>query len=387
MSTSIAFVPVRAGSRSIRLKNLRDFCGRPLVAWCLRALQASTRVDRIVVSTDGDAIAEAVLGLDLPKVVVHRRSAETATDTASTESAMLEYIASAALSDDDLFLLVQATSPFTRAEDIDGAFALYDRGGVDSILSGVRSKRFFWGDDGKPVNYDPAARPRRQDFGGYLMENGALYLNRVGNIRAHANRLSGRVAVYEMSEYTGVELDEETDWVVAETLFRQNLPTYFPALPDIRILLSDVDGVLTDAGMYYGESGEELKKFNTRDGMGFDLLRGCGIKIGIITGEDTAMVTRRAKKLKMDHLYQGIRDKLPVVERICAAEGLELHQVAYVGDDVGDLTPLQAVGFAACPRTAEPAIKRIAHYICTRGGGEGCVREVAEMIMASRAGG
>jgi 3-deoxy-D-manno-octulosonate 8-phosphate phosphatase (KDO 8-P phosphatase) len=153
-------------------------------------------------------------------------------------------------------------------------------------------------------------------------------------------------------------------------------------LKTVKLLILDVDGVLTDAGMYYGESGEEMKKFSTRDGMAFPLLRERGLKIGIITGEDTAIVARRALKLKADFLYQGIGDKLPIVAKICEAEGIDFAQVAYVGDDIGDLTALSAVGFAACPATAEPAVKRVAHYICERGGGEGCVREVAELILA-----
>ncbi len=172
--------------------------------------------------------------------------------------------------------------------------------------------------------------------------------------------------------------ERQLDFVISELQ-----PDCYPVLSDIRMLLTDVDGVLTDAGMYYGESGEELKKFNTRDGMAFKMLRERGLKIGIITGEDTEIVARRARKLGVDHLYQGILDKLPVVNGICAQEGIELSQVAYVGDDIGDLTALSAVGFAACPSTAEPAVKRVAHYLCERGGGEGCVREVAELILAA----
>ena len=102
---------------------------------------------------------------------------------------------------------------------------------------------------------------------------------------------------------------------------------------DIKLFLTDIDGVLTDAGMYYTENGDELKKFNTLDGKAFELLRNAGIKTGIITSEKTRIVERRAKKIKTNYLYQGIKDKLDIAKEICRKENITLKQVAYIGDD------------------------------------------------------
>ncbi|MEI6555214.1 MAG: 3-deoxy-8-phosphooctulonate synthase [Paludibacter sp.] len=165
-----------------------------------------------------------------------------------------------------------------------------------------------------------------------------------------------------------------------------HLPTAHCPLPSkIKLFLTDVDGVLTDAGMYYSEAGDELKKFNTHDGMGLQLIREKGIKTGIITSENTKMVERRFNKLKLDYLYQGKREggKLASVKEICDKDGFSLAEVAYIGDDVNCFELLSSVGLAACPADALDAIKNIPGIILMKKkGGEGCVREFVEMIIS-----
>jgi 3-deoxy-D-manno-octulosonate 8-phosphate phosphatase (KDO 8-P phosphatase) len=146
----------------------------------------------------------------------------------------------------------------------------------------------------------------------------------------------------------------------------------------------DVDGVLTDAGMYYSESGEELKKFNTRDGMGIKLLQRAGLITALITMEETKLVTRRAEKLAIPEVHQGARDKLAVLREMVERRGLTLQEVAYIGDDVNDLEVLNAVGFGAAPADALPAVRSAVDYVCRQKGGEGAVREIADMILAAK---
>lgn len=150
----------------------------------------------------------------------------------------------------------------------------------------------------------------------------------------------------------------------------------------IRLFLTDVDGVLTDAGMYYTETGDELKKFNTRDGMGLKLLREAGIKTGIITTENTRLVERRAAKLKVDHLVQGAYPKLNAALEICEKEGITLAETAYIGDDVNCLELLEAAGLAACPSDAVRKVKEVPGILhLEKKGGEGVVREFADLIL------
>ena len=153
----------------------------------------------------------------------------------------------------------------------------------------------------------------------------------------------------------------------------------------IKILVTDVDGVLTDSGMYYTESGDEIKKFNTRDGMGIVLLqRNFGIPTAIITRERTEMVARRASKLGIEHCFQGITQKLETFNKLLDDLKLTPGDAAYVGDDVNDLEVLEVAGFSFCPSDAEDEIKNIVGYVCEKKGGEGVIREIANLIMRAK---
>lgn len=149
----------------------------------------------------------------------------------------------------------------------------------------------------------------------------------------------------------------------------------------IRLFLTDCDGCLTDGGMYYTESGDELKKFNTLDGMGFQLLRENGILTGIITKENTKIVERRAQKLKVDFLKQGVINKLETVQEICKKNNIHLEEVAYVGDDINDYEVISAVGYGCCVSNAVDKIKQISKYVSRKNGGDGAIREIVEWIL------
>lgn len=381
---TIAFIPVRGGSKSIPLKNIKLFCGKPLVCWNIEALENCPMVDEVIVATDSDEIWNTVEKQNYKKTILYRRSAENACDTASTESVMLEYINYAQLPDDDIFMLVQATSPLTESVHFTEALQLYSKHEYDSIITCVRNYRFFWNEDGTSMNYDYRNRPRRQNFNGMLMENGAFYINIVGNVKESGNRLSGKIGIYEMPEYTATEIDEPDDWIVLENLMRKHILSQ-KVNSKIKLFISDIDGTLTDGGMYYSENGDELKKFNTRDGMGFDLLRKAGIKTAIITSEDRSLNHRRAEKLKIDFIYQGKRGegKVSVAKEICEELGITFDEVAYIGDDINCVDLLSLVGLAACPADADSKIKDLSFiHVMKKKGGDGCVREFINMIIA-----
>jgi N-acylneuraminate cytidylyltransferase len=151
-----------------------------------------------------------------------------------------------------------------------------------------------------------------------------------------------------------------------------------PNFKNIKLLAMDVDGVLTDGSMYYSENGDELKKFNTRDGMGIKLLKENGIKIAIITKENTKLVERRAKKLHVDDLFQGVENKFLALEELKKKYELNNSEIAYVGDDVNDIPVLNKVGLSICPNDAINDVKKICDYITETNGGYGVVREIYE---------
>lgn len=391
---TIAFIPVRGGSKSIPLKNIKPMCGKPLVYWTVAAACGCDKIDKVYVATDSDKIRATLLEIQkaetniaFEKLEVIGRSTESASDTASTEFAMLEF---AENYDFDHIVLIQATSPLLTADDLNRGFARYEEADTDSVLSVVRQKRFNWAveEDGtaQALNYDYFHRPRRQEFDGYCVENGAFYITSKKRLQETGNRISGRIKAVEMSEDTFYEIDEPSDWQIIENMLERRLRSANSedlehGVKKIKMFLTDCDGCLTDGGMYYSESGDELKKFSALDGLGFRLMRGRGILCGIITGENRELVARRAEKLKLDILRMGVSDKLSVVQEICGEQGITLQEVAYVGDDINDKELLQAVGFSASVPGAMEEIKEIADYVTKRPGGSGAVREVIEYIL------
>ncbi|AQG79430.1 KdsC family phosphatase [Spirosoma montaniterrae] len=155
----------------------------------------------------------------------------------------------------------------------------------------------------------------------------------------------------------------------------------------IKLVLTDCDGVMTDAGVFYGETGEVFKQFNIRDGMGVVRLRELvGVETGIVTGETSPSVVTRAAKLKITELHLGASDKLSLLRGILERKGLDGSEVAFIGDDVNDLAILQAVGLSACPADATRQNKAIVDYCCEMRGGQGCLRELAELIIEAKLG-
>lgn len=379
---NVAFIPVRGGSKSIPLKNIKIINGKPLVYWTVKAAQLCKDIDVVYVATDSDIIKETVESFtDCPKVKVIGRSPETASDTASTESAMIEFCNNYEF---DNIVLIQATSPLLSYEDLDKGFEVFNMEDTDTVLSVVRQKRFNWKMDEKglvaPTNYDVFHRPRRQEYDGYLVENGAFYISSREGVLKYNNRLWGNMRCVEMNEDTFFEIDEPSDWVIIEALMKKNGVKADEGKAAVKMVITDCDGCLTDGGMYYSENGDELKKFNTRDGMAFSILRSKGIVCGIVTGEDRELNRRRAAKMKLDFIRNGITDKLTVVKEIAAEYGISMEEIAYIGDDINDIDVLKAVGYSFCPADAAAAVKETADTVLSAKGGEGVIREVVSLL-------
>ena len=357
---NIAFIPVRGGSKSIPLKNIKLLCGRPLVYWTIKAACDCEYIDKVFVSTDSKIIWDTVESLKIEeditiqkKLNLVERSSNTATDTASTESAMLEF---AENHEFDNIILIQATSPLLHASDITRGFKVFNEDKTDSVLSVVVQKRFQWLIDKNgyafSTNYNVFKRPRRQDFEGYYVENGAFYITSKLNLIKSKNRVSGNIKIIEMDESSFFEIDEPSDWIIIEALLKKRMNQQKISYPQIKLFLTDCDGCLTDGGMYYSENGDELKKFNTRDGMGFKILQEHGILTGIITSESVALNRKRAQKLKVDIFEDGCVNKFATLKNICKHYNIKLENVLYIGDDINDLEIIKKVGFGCCPADA-----------------------------------
>lgn len=150
---------------------------------------------------------------------------------------------------------------------------------------------------------------------------------------------------------------------------------------NIKLVITDIDGVWTDGGMYYDNNGNELKKFNTSDSAGVLFLRTLKIPVAIISGENTEIVARRAKKLNINHVFLGIKKKLEIATELCNKLNITMDQVAYIGDDINDLKLLKKAGVSACPNNAPDYVKKHVDYITNKNGGDGAFREFIEKIL------
>jgi YrbI family 3-deoxy-D-manno-octulosonate 8-phosphate phosphatase len=161
-------------------------------------------------------------------------------------------------------------------------------------------------------------------------------------------------------------------------------PARRPRWGAIGALITDVDGVLTDGGLYYAESGDELKRFDVRDGQGLVLLREAGLLTAIVTRKQTSIVTRRARDLGIAEVHQNVTDKAAVLTDLCQRHRLAPASVCYVGDDVGDLPAMRLAGLPVAVADAVKDVRRAAAYVTRAGGGRGAIREVCELILAAR---
>lgn len=377
---SIGFIPLRRGSKGIVNKNRRKLAGRPLFTWVLGEAIRS-ELDEIVVFTDDENIFSYVKSeyQYTNKVRAIIRSDENAKDESTTESAMTEF-ADMINYDFDVLCLLQATSPLTKREDINNGLKKLVEG-FDSVLSVVNLKRFVWDENCKPLNYSFNLRPRRQEFEGMLIENGAIYLTTRINFQSNQNRLGGKIGMIEMRENSFFEIDSLTDWIVVENLLIQET-IMNKKTEKITHLILDVDGVFTDGTVTYSEMGEHTKQFDMRDGMGLELIKEEGVEVIVITSENSELVQKRMKKLSINKLYMGVRDKYAYLKFLLEDEGVLFDKVAYVGDDINDLFSMCSSGWSFAPKNATQVIKNHADIVLNNNSGHGAIREVIEFIVS-----
>jgi N-acylneuraminate cytidylyltransferase len=276
--------------------------------------------------------------------------------------------------------LLQATSPLTTSEAINAGIDKIVIGNFDSSLSVVKTHRFTWNENGTPQNYDVFNRPRRQDFGGLLIENGAVYCTTKPAFLNSKNRVSGTIGLVEMPEESLLEIDSRTDWDCIENLLMQRLKNN-KKTTKIEYLVLDVDGVFTDGGVYFNENGEFAKKFDMRDGMGLEILRQNKVEVVVITSEQSNLVAQRMKKLQIEHTFLGVKDKFAFLTNFALEKNIDFGAIAYVGDDVNDLSNLCRAGWSFAPSNATKTVLNNVDVVLNNPSGNGAIREVCEFLM------
>lgn len=370
----LGVIPARGGSKGLPRKNIRFIAGFPLIYWTIQAAKQSELLDDFVVSTDDKEIAEyaRLYGAS----VIDRPEYLAQDDT--TTLAVLGHVISCQHCDS--VVVLQPTSPLRNPDTIDGCITEYKRGGYDTLATGYYTKI---------IEYGTHQNLRRQDIPGFFYDDGNVYIiarSVIENGRWYGDKICKKVIDPDLN----VEIDDEATFTMTEALLSGRLQShrqkngFFERLAKVKVLIMDVDGVLTDGGMYYADSGDEMKKFNTHDGMGIAMVKKAGIATALITSENTKIVFNRAKKLSVDHVYAGAADKTAALEKVLKSEHCSLDEVIYIGDDLNDLAVMQIVGVAVTVPGATDAVKKIAQYVTKREGGSGAVREVCDLILANR---
>jgi N-acylneuraminate cytidylyltransferase len=253
-------------------------------------------------------------------------------------------------------------------------------GDKDSALTVVNTHRFLWNSNGTPLNYNPFERPRRQDFDGSLVDNGAVYTITKEALKKHRNRLGETIEVVKMPEDSLLEIDTESDWIAVESLLIERQKREKISQKITHVVL-DVDGVFTDGTITYTKEGEHTKGFDMRDGMGLEILRQFDIEVMVMTSENSQLVARRMKKLNIDNVFLGVKDKYTLLKYITSVAGVALSNVAYIGDDVNDLTNICSVGWSLAPNNATDIVKKHADIILSKNSGAGAIREACQFVI------
>jgi YrbI family 3-deoxy-D-manno-octulosonate 8-phosphate phosphatase len=376
----LAIIPARGGSKGIPGKNLQRVGGVSLVARAVGAALASSCIDRVVVSTDDGAIADAARAAGAAIVL---RPSELAGDTASSEAALLHALDNAVLDAGetiDIVVFLQATSPFIDPTDLDFAVGRVRDGASDVVFAATETHSFLWAETSEGavgINHDASTRPRRQDREAQFEETGAFYVMRAAGFRAAGHRFFGRVEVALVDRSRAIEIDTPEELAIARAI----APLLDREAPiEVDALVTDFDGVHTDDRVSIGGDGTERVTASRSDGMGIEFLRNAGYPLLILSKETNRVVTARGRKLGVD-VRQGLEDKAAVLSAWAAARKIDLSRIAYLGNDLNDLACMGLVGWPIAVADAHPDVLAAARVILTKPGGHGAIRELAERIL------
>ena len=386
MNGVIAIIPARGGSKGIKDKNLQHVGGIPLLARTIIALQGSSVISSVYVSTDSNDIAKLAR---LYGAQVVMRPSNLSDDAASSESAILHAIETIRDSGTNPTSVVfaQCTSPFIEPSDVDGIIDLLNT--FDSALTVTDNHSFIWrqSSDGSAtgINHEPAVRLPRQMLPQEFRETGALYAFNVAGFEKSKHRFFGRVGMYPVPTERSMEIDEPYDLVLANQLAASlSKVASTPNLKNFKSVVFDFDGVLTDNLVSVDSNGLETVNCSRSDGMGIQMLKDAGYSLLILSKERNAVVTARGKKLDIE-VIQGCDDKLQRLVQWLADKKLLAEECIYIGNDINDRECMEFVGMAFAPADAHPSVDTATTWKLNANGGAGAARELADLLLRSKA--
>lgn len=392
----VGIVPAKGHSTRVPGKNRRQLGDLPLFAWAANNLARVLGPDAVYVDSDDPETRALAEALGFRSLV---RPDDLATNATDGNQLMLW---AASQIEADVYVQNLPPMPFLSPASVRAGLEAV-RGGASSALGVRREKLYLWTERGP--TYDLRAIPNSFTLPDTIIEGMGFYVMRREALLEHEVRAAEPRALIELSPFEAVDIDHEVDLELAQTIaaglpsdhpLRLGIPelrerfrrSRLPSGPDggparIGLLALDIDGVMTDGGMYVSERGDELKKFNTKDGMAIKHLVRTGTEVAFVSSSThRAIIDARAQRLEVRRVHAGKGHKHEIVDAWRRELGLRWDEVAFVGDDVNDLPVLREVGLSACPADATEAVRREVTVVLDRPGGGGCVRELVDRFLA-----
>lgn len=406
MTETLALIPARGGSKGIPRKNIRPFAGWPLIAWSIAAAKQSALVTRVIVSTDDEGIAAVArqFGAETPFLRPAELAQDTTTDLPVFEHA-LKWLAENENYQPDVVVQLRPTSPIRPRGLVDDAVRILlahaDADSVRGVVPAAQNPFKMWRFDGedkplKPLlSVDGIAEPYnapRQILPAVYWQTGHIDAIRAKTI-LNKHSLTGEV-IYPLvidSKYT-VDIDTLSDWAKYESVVYSGLEMVIPEgaqkrpMPkEIKLIISDFDGVITDNRVWTDQDGRETVAASRSDSMRIAQLRERGIEVLILSSETNPVVQARAKKMKVEAIHGvGIHDKGAAMREVLARKGVDAAHVVYIGNDWNDLPCFEIAGWAVAVPDAYPEVLRAADFVLQTRGGFGALRELCDLILKEK---
>ena len=382
---TIAIIPARGGSKGIPHKNIVPLCGKPLIAYTIEQAINTKSISHVYVSTDDKEISAVA---KLYGAVAIRRPVDISGDIASSELALLHvlnYLKDSENLEPEIVVFLQATSPLRRTDDIQNAIDTLQRENADSLFSCCSVHGFVWRKEREVLSsfsYDYRNRQMRQNAPEDFVENGSIYVFKPWVIRKYNNRLGGKIATYRMHALDSFQIDEPEDVQIMEQLIHiRGEQQRIPDFTDVKLLVLDFDGVMTDDRVHVDETGRESVVCHRGDGWGIARIKESGMEIVVLSTEKNPVVSARCEKLGIECI-QGSDDKLSSLQNLVLNKQLLPENVAYVGNDVNDLECLKWVGLPIAVSNSCTEVLDASVLITKKAGGAGAIREISDLILS-----
>ncbi len=384
-NSTVAIIPARGGSKGIPDKNLQHVGGIPLLVRTIHALQLSSSVSTVYVSTDSESIARLASAYGAEVIM---RPNDLSSDSASSELALLHAIEEINARDQHPTSIVfaQCTSPFIEPADVDGVIELLDN--HDCALTVTANHAFIWRSSAEGsavgINHNPIERLPRQILPAEYRETGALYAFNASGFKSAKHRFFGKIGMFNVPNSRSMEIDDPYDLLLANQLstISRIAPT-IETLRNVKAVIFDFDGVITNNLVHLDENGTETVVCSRSDGMGIQMLRAVGIQMLILSKERNQVVTLRGKKLEVE-VIQGCDNKRERLAEWLAEHHLQPSEAVYMGNDINDFECMEYVGLSVAPADVHPSVETVTMWKMGSKGGYGAVRELADALLLGR---